>query len=99
MAANQIRGGSATCDLARFRSQRLVFMAFDPGPESLRGCPGYKYVTPLGFQFAASSFAQKLRRTGRRQLGILSGALKSRMTPVSEFNARFFARIPNPNSI
>ena len=55
-AANQIRGGSATGDLARHRSQRLCYWADIP-TAALGGSAtcqnslavGYKYFTPLGF--------------------------------------------------
>ena len=64
-AADQIRA------IARLRRQRLDFWAIVTQggalPES-RFALGY-YRPPLqGFQLAASTFAQKLRWTGRRQL-------------------------------
>ena len=46
----QIRDGSATCDLARLRGQRLIHGRYCPRaalPESL--ARGYIYFTPLGF--------------------------------------------------
>jgi hypothetical protein len=48
---NQTRGGSATCDLARHRSQRLIFLAINPGrpPKAFGVALGYIYFTPMEF--------------------------------------------------
>jgi hypothetical protein len=50
VSKNQIRGGSATCDLARFR-QLAAFHSTDLPKAALTDslALGYKYITPLGF--------------------------------------------------
>ena len=54
-SANQIRGGSATCDLARLRKLRLDFRTLYPGRRARRFALalGYIYITPDGVRFAA----------------------------------------------